>query len=131
MITDKVSIIKIAVKNGNTRIVSVKHAITAMVPPRASEPVSPMKYFAGGMLFHIKAPVAPTIVAQNVARMYKPWVYEIIPRLMNVNMLKPEANPSRPSVMFTAFDDAVINATKRGKYHNPISYWLLSRLIEL
>jgi len=74
MITDKVSITKINPMTGRTATESVIIAITPNVAPSDSEPVSPMKNFAGGMLNHTKASVAPEITPQSVLSIISPFV---------------------------------------------------------
>ena len=108
IITDSVSITKIKQIKGRTKIVSVSIAITPIVAPSAKEPVSPMKNFAGGMLFHKNAAVAPANTAQKVARINNPCVKDITARLSRAVIDSPDASPSRPSVILTALELPII-----------------------
>ena len=71
-ITERVSITNMNPIKGNTSTLSVRKAITAMVAPRVSEPVSPIKNLAGGTLNQRNAEVAPIINPHNVVRIKRP-----------------------------------------------------------
>ena len=68
MITDSASATKMAPITISRISVLVITAIAAMAPPRAYEPVSPMKTAAGNELNHRKPTHAPTRVAPKMAR---------------------------------------------------------------
>ena len=50
-------------------------AIAAKEPPKESEPVSPIKIFAGGALYHRKPKQAPTIDPQKMANSPTSGIY--------------------------------------------------------
>lgn len=72
--TESVSIMKIEVMKTRKIMLPSNNAITPIVAPKASEPVSPIKKAAGGTLNHKKPSVAPTMVAHKAARMNRFWV---------------------------------------------------------
>ena len=82
----------------------VKVAIQETKPPRASEPVSPIKTLAGGALNSKYAINAPTSAKHTVAwDSLSPSKQIIMPKTRKKGILTPEASPSNPSVKFTAF----------------------------
>ena len=104
-------------------------AKAAMIPPRASDPVSPIKTCAGYELYHRKATHAPTNAALNTTSSSDPGIYMIL-RYSAINVfeltyarmasvipiiaLVPVANPSNPSVRFAPFDTAVTMSITMG-----------------
>lgn len=89
----------------NNKTSSIIKAITAIVAPKLSAPVSPMKNFAGGILFHKNPAVAPAILAHNVANISCPFKNAMIPSDKNDMIDNPAASPSSPSVKLTAFEN--------------------------
>lgn len=120
MITVSVSITKIAAIKGSISTVSVIIAMTPMVAPRESAPVSPMINLAGGMLNQRKPKVDPQMTPQNAARIKRPFAYAKTASEANAMIVRPPARPSRPSVIFTAFAEATIIKMKSGMYQAPI-----------
>ena len=66
MITDTVSKTNKPPMIANTISCLTIIAIAANEPPKESDPVSPMKIFAGGALYQRKPKQAPTIDPQNI-----------------------------------------------------------------
>jgi hypothetical protein len=67
-ITDITSITSRPPKITNNSSVRVMIAIPASAPPRESEPVSPMKIFAGSAFHHRKPKQAPASATATTAR---------------------------------------------------------------
>ena len=97
----------------------VMTAMAPSAPPKASEPVSPMKILAGGALYHRKPAPPPIMAAQKMASSPAPgtwWIcrywaktklparYEITPKAPAAIITGTVARPSRPSVRFTALE---------------------------
>ena len=95
-------------------------AITPSVAPSESAPVSPIIKLAGNMLYHTNPNNAPTMTAHNADKMNRPLAKAIIANTVKAMIKRPPANPSRPSVIFTALAVAVITSINRGMYHQPI-----------
>ena len=91
-------------------------AVTARVAPRARDPESPMKIWAGWTLNHRNPSSAPMMIAHRMPRFT--W-FGTLSRAMSMNATKaiatvPPARPSRPSVMLTPLAVATIaNAAKK------------------
>lgn len=114
MITDRTSITNMNPMKGRRRISSIIKAITAIVAPRAKAPVSPMKNFAGGMLFHRNPAIAPAMVAHRAVSIQSPFSIAMSPRLRKDMIESPPASPSNPSVMFTALANPVTKKMNNG-----------------
>lgn len=78
-------------------------ATTATAPPRAKEPVSPIKTLAGKALYLKKPSRAPKSTPQKIAKSYRPKTIEIIVKNVITNKVTEVAKPSNPSVRLTAF----------------------------
>ena len=102
--------------------------MAAKEPPRDSDPVSPIKIFAGGALYQRKPKQAPTTEPQKIEssptsgiycilryseNIVFPTTYEIKVKERATNITGTVANPSSPSVKFTALEAPMI--TKRAK----------------
>ena len=110
-------------------------AIAANEPPKESEPVSPIKIFAGGALYQRKPKQDPTTEPQNIAnsptsgiycickyseKIVLPTTYEINVNERATNITGTVANPSKPSVKLTAFDAPMITNKPKGMKNSPI-----------
>ena len=85
-------------------------AAAASAPPRAMDPVSPMKSFAG-FLLKIKNPrQTPLRDVQNTNGAFCPICIAIIAKKIETMDVTPLQRPSRPSVKFTLF--AIATTTK-------------------
>ena len=97
----------------------VKIEITANVAPNEREPVSPIITFAGYVLYIKKPNKEPTRIKQNIPISELPATQVvpklIIPKARNATADKLPANPSKPSVIFTA----LLLATKMNNINNP------------
>ena len=67
-ITERVSTTYSPPRTASSSWVLVNRARAARVPPRAREPVSPMKMRAGGAFHHRNPAVAPIMAAATMAR---------------------------------------------------------------
>lgn len=114
MMTERVSITNMKPMRGSTATESVIMAITPSVAPRDMAPVSPMMKCAGKMLYQTNPSNAPTNTAQRAARMKRPLAKAKMLNAPKAIIKRPPASPSRPSVMFTAFEVAVITKMKSG-----------------
>lgn len=91
-------------------------AIITIAPPSKSEPVSPINIFAGCKL-NIKNPRhAPQSVSPIKAISYTPLFIAIIDNAAIIIIETLLANPSIPSVKFTAFVAASITNIINGRY---------------
>ena len=112
-------------------------AIAANEPPRDREPVSPIKIFAGGALYQRKPKQAPTTDPQKMdssptsgiywickysEKIVFPTTYEINVNERATNIIGTVANPSNPSVKFTAFDAPIITNKPKKIKNNPICH---------
>ena len=109
-------------------------ATAAREPPRESDPVSPINIFAGGALYQRNPKHAPTTDPQKIdssptsgmywickysEKIVFPTTYEIRVNERATNITGTVANPSNPSVKFTAFDAPIItNKPKKIKNNN-------------
>ena len=109
-------------------------AIAASDPPKDNDPVSPMKIFAGGALYQRKPKHAPTIDPQKIdssptSGIYCIWRYSekiVFPTTYVIkvneratNITGTVANPSSPSVKFTAFEAPIMTNNPNGIKKNP------------
>ena len=109
-------------------------AIAANDPPKERDPVSPIKIFAGGALYHKKPKQAPTIDPQKIEssptsgiywickyseKIVFPTTYEINVKESATNITGTVAKPSRPSVKFTALDAPIITNSANGMKNMP------------
>ena len=98
-------------------------------PPKESEPVSPINILAGGALYQRKPKQAPTTEPQKIdssptsgmywickysEKIVLPTTYEINVNDRATNITGTVANPSRPSVKFTAFEAPIITNKPNG-----------------
>ena len=67
-------------------------------PPKAKEPVSPIKIWAFGLLYLRKPINAPTTVAEIIATSDSPNKNPMIVQAKNENTPQDAASPSKPSV---------------------------------
>ena len=109
-------------------------AIAASEPPNEREPVSPIKIFAGGALYQRKPKQDPTIEPQKIdnsptsgiycickysEKIVLPTTYEIRVNESATNITGTVANPSKPSVKFTALEAPIITNSPKGIKINP------------
>ena len=91
-------------------------------PPRAKEPVSPIKTAAGETLKSRYASNAPARQKDKIASPSFPLSLQIkMPKKIKNGMLAPAAKPSKPSVKFTAFTVPKNTNTDNGKIQLPIA----------
>ncbi len=140
--TETVSATNTAPTSTSSSCVPVAVATAASRPPRASEPVSPMKMRAGGALCHRKPAQPPSVAAHTIARLSgsRSDVQPNAPGLRNCQNATrtyapntsaevPAARPSRPSVRLTALEtpDSRTNihttntTTPTSTDHSPVS----------
>ena len=120
-ITDKVSA---TITPPNTASNNSHLPITANVPkrpPRANEPVSPIKTSAFGLLNFKNPKDAPIAEAHIIATTVCPLKKAIVPQAKNAGIPTDVANPSSPSVKLYALDAPVIINTDSKGYNIPIS----------
>ena len=111
-------------------------ATAANDPPRDSEPVSPINIFAGGALYQRNPKHAPTSDPQKIAssptsgiyciwryseNIVFPTIYEIKVNESATSITGTVANPSSPSVRFTALDAPMITNIPNGIKKDPCS----------
>lgn len=105
----------------NATISSIKgilkyNAIPDITPPKNSDPVSPIKIFAGCIL-KIKNPnTAPITIAPKIPSSYTPNFKAIIVKHVIIIVHTLDDNPSIPSVKFTAFVVPKITIIANGIY---------------
>ena len=110
-------------------------ATAANDPPSDNDPVSPIKIFAGGALYHKNPRHDPTIEPQklkahqhqeyivtedNLKKIVFPTMYEIKVNDRATNITGTVASPSRPSVKLTAFEEPIITNKPKGIKKIPI-----------
>ena len=89
-------------------------APAARTPPRAMEPVSPIKIFAG-FLLKIRNPRQPPATAPNITG--SPMKQKAVPAITinsETRVVTPDARPSSPSVRFTELLKATSTNTSKG-----------------
>ena len=106
-------------------------------PPKESDPVSPIKIFAGGALYQRKPKQDPTIEPQKIdnsptsgiywickysEKIVLPTTYEIKVKERATNITGTVASPSKPSVKFTALDAPIITNSPNGIKNKPICH---------
>src|SRR6266404_7780049 len=134
MITDPASITKTPPAITSTRGWWINTAIIPRDPPRASEPVSPMKTCAGWQLNQRNPRPAPIIAEQKTVNSPAPATYGICKypaaRALPARYVKttkttatinvqPIAKPSRPSVKLTALELPTIVIAVNASPTNP------------
>ena len=93
-------------------------APAARTPPRAMEPVSPIKIFAG-FLLKIRNPRQPPATAPNITG--SPMKQKAVPAITinsETRVVTPDARPSSPSVRFTAFTTPTTINITNGIYNH-------------
>ena len=95
----------------------------------------PIKIFAGGALYQRKPKQDPTTDPQKIdssptsgiywickysEKIVLPTTYEINVNERATNITGTVANPSKPSVKFTAFDEPIITNKAKGIKNNPM-----------
>ena len=113
IITDSVSNIYTKPINKNATSLCKITEIAAKIPPRANDPVSPINIFAGFLLNNKNPISAPTIVKQNTntGKLFSLYAYKA--NVLVVIIVTLVANPSNPSVKFTALEKPVCQNTKK------------------
>ena len=103
-------------------------AILAAKPPSASDPVSPINTEAGDTLKIKYANKAPTKQKDKTDKDVSPFCKRsTLPKEAKKGTHEPAANPSNPSVKFTAFTVAKNTKTEKGIIPNPISHFVLKK----
>ena len=110
-------------------------ATAASDPPKDKDPVSPIKILAGGALYQRKPRQDPTIAPQKIAasptsgiywiwryseNIVFPTIYEIKVNESATSITGTVANPSSPSVRFTALDAPMITNIPNGIKKRPM-----------
>ena len=103
IMTERASMTKTPPTITSKNSVFVITATAANAPPKASDPVSPIKTLAGCALYRKKPRQAPASAAQKIARCGLPKYMAITAYASAATVVVPAAKPSRPSVRLTAF----------------------------
>ena len=111
-------------------------AIAASEPPNEREPVSPIKIFAGVrctkenlnkiLLLNHKIDNSPTsgiyCICKYSEKIVLPTTYEIRVNESATNITGTVANPSKPSVKFTALEAPIITNSPKGIKNKPMCH---------
>ena len=102
--------------------------IDAANPPKESEPVSPIKTYAGETLNKRYATKAPIKANESIGNPVVSSCKRIkTPKTPKYGALTPAASPSKPSVKFTALTVAINTKIAKGTIHVPTSHDLLRK----
>ncbi|CAC5592145.1 Uncharacterised protein [Staphylococcus aureus] len=92
--------------------------IVANIPPKAKLPVSPINTLAGLMLYGKNPKSANNIMIQKIPIAVSPNTKLMMAYIVNPIIDSPVANPSKPSVKFTALEKPTCQKTMKITYAN-------------
>ena len=121
IITDNVSIKYIPPTIGRIRGIFRRTARLATAPPKAMEPVSPIKTLAGYALWIRKPKHAPARAVENNDMELNPHFKATMLKKDITIKVTPDARPSSPSVKFTLFTVPTTTNAIKGTYRIPKS----------